>query len=385
MNYFEITRLLQKGDKTLFDIPIEEQKSFLNKLGSAKNIIDRGYKQYLCQIKYSPAIKVFVFNIISALIFPVVLVYYLVKGIYIKKDDKVDAILEKKGMNEVLPTIITDNYQLNEDCWNIGSSLALRDLGFVFSLIEKNIFHPYFAFKVMMNLTFYSYMIRKKAPRAIIQFGEFSFSRSTLTEYCHRNNVRHINIQHGEKLFYMRDAYFCFDECYVWDKYYVDLFTALNAEVSQFIIALPNSLKINTIEHSNKSVYADYKYYLAANSEEEIASIVESMAFVKIKGGTVKFRPHPRYTNMKILRKYVSDHDIESVSKVSILESVANLQYAVGSYSTVLLQAFFSGKRVVMDDVTYKTQYEQLNDLMYFLSKQQHLKLSVLQAKTTNL
>ena len=109
------------------------------------------------------------------------------------------------------------------------------------------------------------------------------------------------------------------------------------------------------------------------------------MAFVKIKGGTVKFRPHPRYTNMKILRKYVSDHDIESVSKVSILESVANLQYAVGSYSTVLLQAFFSGKRVVMDDVTYKTQYEQLNDLMYFLSKQQHLKLSVLQAKTTNL
>jgi hypothetical protein len=379
MNYFKVTRYLQKGDKTLFEIPLEDQKAFLNRLGNANGIVDRGFKQYLCQMDYSLSSKVFFLNIISALLFPIALVYYLVKGTFVKKNKKVDAILERKGMNEVLPSFLSFNYQLNDECWEAGSSLSIMDLGFVFSLIKTAGLHPYFVFKVMMNLALYSDMIRKNDPSAIIQFGEFSFSRTTLTEYCHRNHVQHINIQHGEKLFYMRDAFFCFDVCYVWNQHYVELFTLLKAEPSQFVVYLPESLKIDIEKNHNPMVYANYKYYLADNSEEEIKSIVKSMAFLKSKGKTVKYRPHPRYTDIIILQKYVDAADIEPVNSVSILESVANLQFAVGSYTTVLLQAFFAGKKVVLDDVTYKAQYEQLDSLMYFLSKHEHVRLSDLQ------
>ena len=368
MNYFKILRFLQRGDKSQFQVSLEDQESFLNSLGEARNDIDRGFKQYLCQNFFVPKWKVLLFNVAATLMVPLMVLFYLLKGLFVRKGERVGSIIEKKGMEEVIPAVVKDKYQPDNRYWNESSSMSLMDIGFFLKLVARSPHHPYFVFKAMMNVVRYSDMIRRHSTSVMIEFGEFSFSSSILTAYCHRYGVKHIDIMHGEKLWFIRDAYFHYDECYVWDEYYANLFRSLKAEPTQFRVALPPSLQIDTEAHSNLDMYADYKYYLALYSEEQIAGIVRSMAFAKQEGKTVKYRPHPRYSDMGLLRKYVTEDDIEYPAQVGILESVSNLEFAVGSYTTVLSQAYFSGKKVILDDITYHQQYEDLKKMKYILA-----------------
>lgn len=379
MNYFKILRFLQFGDKSQFSVPIEEQQAFLESLGEARNDIDRGYKQYLCQNFFVPDLKVWSFNIAAIVMLPFVIVYYLLKGLFVKKGDIVETIIENKGIVEVVPRIVKDTYHPKSDLWREGASMSFGDIIFLLKLVCKAPHHPYFVLKSLMNVVLYSDMIRRHHPKAMIQFGEFSFSSSILTAYCHRHGIKHIDIMHGEKLYFIRDAYFHYDECYVWDDFYAELFKSLKAEPTQFRVALPQSLHINVNNYLNTKVYADYKYYLALYSEKQIKGIVQSMAFAKREGKKVRYRPHPRYSDIALLRKYVSVDEIEMPGEVGILESISNLEFAVGSYTTVLSQAYFSSKKVILDDVTFESEYYRLKKLHYILSTKNTLQLSYLQ------
>ena len=381
MNYFKILRFLQRGDKSQFLVSLGEQESFLNSLGEAKDDIDRGFKQYLCQNFFVPKWKVVLFNVSAALLVPLMVLLNLFKGLFVRQGEPVKAIIEKKGMEEVIPLVVKNNYQPDGRYWNESSSMSLRDIGFFLRLVARSPHHPYFVLKAMMNVVRYSDMIRRHSPSVMIEFGEFSFSSSILTAYCHRYAVKHIDIMHGEKLWFIRDAYFHYDECYVWDEYYANLFRSLKAEPTQFRVALPPSLQIDTNAYLNADAYADYKYYLALYSEAQIAGIVRSMSFVKQRGKTVKYRPHPRYSDLELLRKYVTDDEIEYPAKVGILESISNLEYAVGSYTTVLSQAYFSEKKVILDDVTYRQQYDALKKMKYILANNNLKTLSKQQAR----
>lgn len=380
MNYFKILLWLEKGNRSMFNVPVEEQHTYMESLGEPKNDIDRGYKQYLCQNFFTrPKWKIVAFNIVGAVGVPLVVLYYLAKGLFVKKDEHVEAMIERKGMEEVVPNEVREKYHPDNRYWDKGSSMSFGDISFLLRLIVRAPHHPYFVLKAWMNVALYSDMIRRHSPKVMIQFGEFSFSSSILTAYCHKHGVRHIDIMHGEKLYYIRDAFFHYDECYVWDDYYAELFRSLKAEPSQFIVALPESLHIDIKQHINDDVYANYKYYLAVTTEIEMKEIVDSMQFAKRNGKSVKYRPHPRYTDMNQLKKYVNEDEIEDYKKVGILESISNLEYAVGSYTTVLSQAFFSGKKVLLDDVTFKSEYDKLKGMKYILSSKDTIKLSELQ------
>ena len=379
MNYFKILLFLEKGNRDFFTYPKEEQMVFLNTLGEAKDDIDRGYKQYLCQKQLVlPKWKRILFNVIGALAFPFVAIYFLIKRLFTKKSSHLDCLIEKKGMPEVVPLEVREKYHPTDE-YEEGTSLGLSDLGFLWRMICRAPFQPYFVFKAMMNVVRYSHLIYKYSPQTMIQFYEFSFSCSILTAFCHRYGVKNIDLMHGEKLFYIRDAFFHYDEIYVWHQHYVDLLKSLKAEPNQFRIALPPSMHIDSNKYHNPKVYSDYKYYLAIFDEEQIRSIVESMAFAKKEGKSVKYRPHPRYSDMTLLRKYVSDEEIELPREVSIQESVANLGCAVGSYTTVMVQAYFSGKQVMMDDVAFSEQYQKLKNLNYILTQYSVPVLSELQ------
>ena len=377
MNYFKILLFLERGNRSMFDLSIEEQQLYLERLGEAKDDIDRGFKQYLCQNYFTrPKWKIVAFNLIAAVIMPFLTLYYLFKGLFVKRGDVIDAMIERKGMDEVVPQEVKDKYHPDNTQWDKGASMSISDIPFLLKLVCRAPHYPYFVMKAWMNVVLYSDMIRKHNPKVMIQFGEFSFSSSILTAYCHRHGVRHVDVMHGEKLYYIRDAFFHYDECYVWSEHYADLLCSLKAEPTQFRIALPPSIKIDVMAHQDKAAYADYKYYLAIYSEDELKSIVASMAFAKREGKTVKYRPHPRYSDLSLLKKYVSEEEIEMPKQIGILASVSNLEYAVGSYTTVLTQAFFSGKKVLLDDVTFKTQYESLKDRRYILAEKNPQKLS---------
>ena len=376
MNYFKILRFLQQGDRSAFSVPVENQKAYLKKLGDAKNDIDRGFKQYLCQNFFVPQWKVVLFNIAGAVVLPFVIILFSLKRCFVRKGDHIDAMIEDKGMAEVVPAVVREKYKPVCEYWKEGASMSFRDFGFLCKLVFRAPHHPFFVLKSWMNVAYYSDMIYRHSPNVMIQFGEFSFSSSILTAYCHRHGVKHVDIMHGEKLWFIRDAFFHYDECCVWDEYYADLFRSLKAEPTQFRVALPSSMKIDTASYKNQECYADYKYYLALYTEEQIKGIVRSMEFAQREGKTVKYRPHPRYSDMELLRKYVKEGEIEMPKEVGIMDSISNLEYAVGSYTTVLSQAYFSGKKVVLDDLTFIEQYEKLKTMKYILAYKDSYRLS---------
>mgnify|MGYP003596582569 CR=1 FL=1 len=95
-------------------------------------------------------------------------------------------------------------------------------------------------------------------------------------------------------------------------------------------------------------------------------------------GKIVKFRPHPHYSDISLLKKYVKEDNIEMPS-VPIAVSVASTKYAVGVDSTVLVQAYFNHIEVILDDVTYKNRSDMLGELDYILANKVNNRLSALQ------
>lgn len=380
MNLFKILVYLQKGDKGLFDVAIDEQKNFINKIPDPSNDIERSFAQYICQNYYIAKWKVSLKNLISLFLIPLYLVYAFLKTITKKKKIEVneDAIGTFKGMEEIIPNVLNEEYSIRNIGLDIESDFALtkEDFVFLFSILRQSKCHFYFFLKICVILSRYRGLIREYNPKAIIVHNECSFCSSIMTLYCERHNILHINVMHGEKLLFMRDSFFRFHRCYVWNQYYVDLFLQLKTDKSQFIIYLSNSLQINIEKYKNENAFADFKYYLGYCSDDRMKIIADALYLLKREGYSIRLRPHPRYTDLKVLKKYVENSDIEYPNDVNIMESISNLKYAVGSYSTVLSQAFFSGQKVIVDDVSDYDEYNKLKDYGYILSNFKTNKLS---------
>lgn len=369
MNLFKFLRLLQRGDLVMFEVPVEIQKSFLLTLADPVNDIDRSYKQYLCQDYFvRPRFKSLSFDIISLIAIPFVIGCLLLKGAFVSFEQKEQALIERKKMPEVIPESLRCSYSMKEFGNEIGMSLNFCDIIFIYSILKRGWRHPFFILKSIIKVSVYSTIIKKFIPDVIMQFGEYSFASSILTAFCNRKGVKHFNIMHGEKLFYIRDSFFRYDRCYVWDNHYVELFKSLRAYEDQFVVELPPSMKIDIVNVSSDRSHTDYKYYLALFDDTELKSIIRSLSILKSKGYTVKLRPHPRYSDIHLLKQYVSEDEIEDYASISILESISSTSNVIGLYTTVLTQAFFFGKRCILDDITYKTQYDRLKSYDYILA-----------------
>ncbi len=369
INVFKLTNFLAKGDKDMFEVSAESQRAFFETLKKPIDNFDRTKKQYLCQMFFVPLWKRILFEFVSLVALPSYWFIAMISGIFSSKQllHKVDCISEYKSMEEVLPDKFKTKYQYSFKEWYSGKMFTFRDLMFCLKCLLKT-YSPYLTLKTSAKISLYSYMIHRYNPKAIQVCGEYSFTSSVLTEYCNMYGVKHINVMHGEKLYYIRDTFFHFDECYIWHEHYKQLFLSLGAEENQFVVAIPPSLIIDCEKNYSEDCCSDFKYYLGEETEEEIRSIVNSMNYLTNNGKKVKYRPHPRYTNLSILSKYVVFEDIEIPKKVSIMESIASTEFVISSFSTVLLQAFFSKKKVILDDVTFHDRYLDLKSRNYFLA-----------------
>lgn len=377
MKYVGLLNSIQNGDWSEFETDVNDQRRFINELGEPSDDYDRSYKQYLCQNYFvKNKKKIILLDVLSFLLAPITILFLYIKGLSKCRVEKKQAIITFKGMPEVVPVSLREKYDIYEVSYEEGASLGIDDLSFILNLYFRFWKHPYFAAKSIIKVSCYSFFIKKYAPTAIITFGEYSYTSSILTIYCHKRNIKHIDIMHGEKTYFIRDSYFHFDKCYVWDQHYVDLFLALKAEPTQFYVEVPPSIKIDCSKFYNDSYHADIKYYLATYNDEELKKIVSQMEMCKKKGYTVAYRPHPRYSNLSLLQKYVDEKEIEKPNQVPIRESISSLEYAVGSCSTVLTQAYFSGKKVILDDVAFEYQYKELSKRAYILSSYNLCKLS---------
>ena len=80
-------------------------------------------------------------------------------------------------------------------------------------------------------------------------------------------------------------------------------------------------------------------------------------------------RPHPRWSNLEQL-KLVFDKmniEIEQCNIVPVKDSILDSEVVVGTFSSVLTEAYYLGKKVYIDDVSDPALIKELVMKKYFL------------------
>lgn len=365
---YSAAKKIAQSSGGVFGTSVQMQAAYLEEVGEATDLLDRSYKQYKCQ----RWLKKRSTNIITDLVSIPLILYYL-----FKKSEKVinkadsNVFLSFGIPDSIIPDAAKKEHGEILTVEHVGESIEREDRKIIYNLIKQYLFSPEFVLKCLIKTRTYKWAILSYNPKAIFVSEEYSYTSSYLTYYCHRHNIKHICMMHGEKLYYIRDSFFEFDRFYIWDKYYADLFIKLKATPEQFEVAIPPAIRLV----GDYSINTDYTYYLANEDTNAVEKIIDCLKQLKIQGKKVRVRPHPRYTSSKAIGCVKNNGIlIEDLSKVSIEESLLTTKNAISLYSTVLNQAVFNNIGTVIDDVSDVEKYKKLRELMYRFSDDKRLR-----------
>ncbi len=379
MSFFQqarkiVNRVVEK-QQTPFDASVERQEKFLNALPEPTDDIDRAYAQYRCQMMLTGWPARLLYQLGAMLLLPVYRRRFRAAAAP-ERAESCDAVFLFAGDIGILPDSLREEYPALRQVENFQEHFLLTsgDDALLSQMRRRYPAAYFFRFKCMVKLAMYRYLYEMHRPRAFIVSEEYSYTSSLLTEYCHQLGVEHINVMHGEKLFYIRDSFFHFDRCYIWNAFYRDLFISLRAEPTQFCVELPPALRPWSAEGIEKTV--DYTYYLQNESAEELGRIAVNLRKLQLAGHTVAVRPHPLYSDKKAVESLFADFIIENCAAVDIKTSILRTRHVVARYSTVLYQAYLNGVPMVIDDVTLPQQYQKLQEIKFFLFRASHELLS---------
>ena len=253
-----------------------------------------------------------------------------------------------------------------------GIVLTKNDKKFLKRIIRRYPLSWQFIFKCLIKIGRYSFAIEEYSPKVIVVCAEYSFTSSMLTEYCRQRKIKHIDVMHGEKLYYMRDSFFKFDECYIWDEYYRKILTSMKADKDQFVVEVPTSLCLE----GEKIEKYDYTYYLGAESKDILKNISRILNQLHLNGKKISIRPHPRYSNMEIVNNIFSFANVEDTKALSIEASLLQTGAAISLYSTVLNQALCNSIPIIIDDMSNPQNFNKLKELEYICLYKEHKLLS---------
>lgn len=377
----KIYKRVGKENKVAFEIDIEKQLEYLKKLNEPKNDYEQSFNQYKCQQFLLPTYEKIFKNLISIIINPILILIGFIRRSSADFEKNVDAIYVQNGISkEIIPNTIKKKYrEIKTLSFSEGFCLDSKEIRIVLNIFRLYPLSPYFSLKILLKLSLYCYIIKKYKPKAIITYCETSYSCAIITYYCELFNIKHINIQHGDFLKRITFSYFRFSEFYVWDQFYIDLFTSLKCINTKYIIEYPEMLlKLKKIESNDHNAVYDLTYYLSNEDYDTLINIRGILIKLKMQGKLCKIRVHPRETDLKLALYIFKDFFVEIPKDVSLLESLNTTQKACALCSTVLYQAEISGKGVVIDDCSNKAQFEQLKKVDYIMLKKNHEVLSSL-------
>ena len=367
-----------------FECSASKQRAFLDSLPEPVDDVERSYNQYQCQFFFNP-VRTTLLNIASAPI----LWLLLWKFRHAQKPQKeamADAIVFWNELpHNLIPTSLEQEFPKmlftsTEKNYYLDAK-ALRLLGQMRKLYAGQF---YFLLKCMLKISMYSAAIATYSPRAIIGYTEFSFTSSVLSLYCKIHKVVHINVMHGEKVFFIRDSFVRYDRYYVWEPFYRELLLKLHAEVSQFIVEKPPALNKVSIKPINERTF-DVMYYLAAEKPEKLLAIRDLLQRMQKAGKRVGIRLHPRYTDKRFVEREFVGIPIETSKDASIEDSLQNTMYATAMFSTVLNQARCFGAIPILDDMTDPERFQMLAQMDYIMLAQgERLLSSTLKGGTAN-
>lgn len=353
------------------------QKNYVRSLGIPKDKLERSYFQYKCQMKLAGAGMSFLYNMASILLNIAYLAVYSNRHAARKAKDHVRAVFLNGGNVDVIPRSLYQEYGEIRQITELSGSIHKEDMVLLKRIIRRYPFSPFFLFKIILKTAQYNAVFERYEPEAIIVCNEYSYTSSYMTYFCNLKHAAHINVMHGDKCYYIRDAFFQYDRCYVWDEHYIKLFQSLMAAKGQFRIETPPCLLYQIAKPIAKG--KDYTYYLQVEDIGQLQKIARYLEKLKDSGCKVAYRPHPIYEH-KMTRKILRNIHREDCRRVSIEHSVLGTRYVIARTSTVLLQAYYNGVDIVLDDITDPEEFRLLEDMDVMIVHKRHLLLSELLA-----
>ena len=333
-------------------------------------------------------------NSLSAIATPFLLITYSINRlrIYFQAKQHIDTIIldssNRKGVEYSLEGRIPDVYFENPDAriFRTGAFPKLTE-----GVMGSKSFHMYLKFvlrhplsffnnlRVLVNLMGYNKLLVLHNPRTIVKSRmELNQISSLVTCFCEQNGCQFINLMHGESLYNIRTAFVRFSEFYIWDDYYRDVFGWSRSPQDQFITFKPG---IYSLQLPSKDDYEyDFTFVLSGGDEEcaSLLSLVLAIESLINKGFKIKVRPHPRWSNIQAIKKTFVDINVkvENPKDESVEYSLSRTRYVVATCSTVLSEAYYAGKEIVLDDITNPVLYESLKSKGYILISKKHRLLS---------
>lgn len=364
---------IEKKQKKLFTYPVKKQETYVAHFKEPKDGIERGYFQYRCQMKLY---GMFLHILLNMAALPLSMAY-LIRYSHTSNcfNYEVDAVFFDDGKPfNIIPDSVQQKYKDIITLSSDEKKLNKFDRKFLRTVFKRYPFSWMLWLKLIIKVAQYSSALTRYTPQAVISCSEFSYTSPILTEYCHARGVKLVNVMHGEKLYDMRDSFSKYDEFYVWSEEYAYLLCDLRADKKQFRIEIPQALRIN--KTCDVEVKYDYTYYLADENEVTLNKIAEELNRLYRAGRRISIRPHPRYSDLKLVNRHLGFANIENVRVVTIEQSLLQTKAAISLFSTVLNQASCNFIPIIIDDVSNPMFFEKLKELRYVCLNREHQLLS---------
>jgi hypothetical protein len=326
-----------------------------NRFKSSPHFLRNSLCQYECHRHCFFVILWFGFQVFSCLIIGPIFFVLLARSLMVKSRKKISNIC----LYPFIPKSIRDQFSPVFVKKPFGC-LKRRDWPFIrLILCSAGVVRPYFALRCIWKLAIYSELIETYSPEKIWVTQEMVFESSLITSYLENFGIKHINFMHGQHNFSIRIAFSTFDQNFVWDKYYIELFKSLNMRAKSYHVFSP--LEKSTSTWSQKNII---KYY-AQRSDNKVhfsATLKNLLSFAERAGCELVVRLHPLHqTNYE--RKVLVAHGVRiENNQVCIVDSVVEATYVCSEFSSVLYFASLLDRKIVVDNSNQK-RFERVQDL----------------------
>ncbi len=372
-------------------MPLEEQKLFLAKFPEPKDDYERSFFKYKCFCEYCYYEKkwmLFFYNVGAAMALPWIRLK-LNRTLNILKQP-VEALYEnvpRLPNDDILPDIVKNQYTKTAEITEInyeGIFLNKTAETICRNLRKRYFLHFYFRLIVMIKLSQFSAYLTRYKPKTILFYGcEREFAGPLQTLLCESEGTKYEVYMHGDYLYSLCFAFQNYSMYYTWDEWYNKMFRSLRCSFPTMIYK-PGKLQGIAEKIEDKKCRYFATYYFSDESKQSAEIIRDAFDVFKRQGLRCKVRPHPRFSDIPMLKSIFKDYEIEEPKEYALSDSVRDTMYVIGLNTTVLSQAFFSGKTVVIDDISMPENYKDLDAKGYIMIHRPHLLLSELIHSTEN-
>ena len=360
---------------------MQDQRKYLEHFKTPKDEFEKAYFKYKCHAYYHYSVPVrLLYNSAGIVMVPFFIVSLVLKKIKLedsnhKPDGAIIVVSPTMEYKDILPKQIKEQYSTLREVEPIKITERNMDKEAWKTFrkcLMKYWMHPYFCLEVLIRLAWNCKMIQRYNPEAIIGYGwERDFAAPILLQYCNLKGVKRLTFMHGIFVYSIDKAFLSFNKYYVWEEYYVKMFRDLKADYNCLEIYKPQKYEAIVKPRSDGKYEYFLTYYFTAESENRMVRIKKCLDLFSARGLACKLRPHPRFTDVKLLEKIFEGYLIED-SSWTLEDSMECSEYIAAYNSTVLAEAYYSDKKVVIDDYVDPAKFQNMIDRDYIMLSRPH-------------